>query len=202
MALTFYLTLSSTVTEATDCSLFYVFDTTTDWGSTVNKADVISAYLKITATTLSSEVEIEITFTAGNFGTDGTSADLFGSGFEVESADVFGTGTDTFTDGYYQIKYEINTASETYTYTNHQGFYCVTRCAIRSLGVNLTVPICDKALVDTYWNLFCAFASMEFAACCGQSDKFEEILNYINNIIAGCNNAAITNFKPGTGCCS
>lgn len=145
------------------------------------------------------DTSLDITFPDGTTQTYVSTAilpEMTGIWQYLTYTDITGT-TGGFVDGQYKIVYTVNTATETYTFTANKLFYPTIECWLKSQFANFSFPICtpcDGEEAADLCELLMAWGMLEglkSQACLGLTDKFNNTLGLLNNIMnvdTNCNN--------------
>lgn len=170
-----------------------IYDTTGTYNATTNPggwgtpnpalADVTSAYLLFESNTYTTAIQLDIVFGAGLFGSTDIEA---AAGMSILSSTVFGSSVTTFPDGYYKITMIVVAGGITYDYTMHEAFVYNARCCARQKAMNTVIPIQNAAQIIEGALMNYMVDALGYAACCGNTDAFTNIQNYLTELCEDC----------------
>lgn len=110
---------------------------------------------------------------------------------ELMQEDFESMPTDTFKDGVYTIIYNVDTNSSTYTTREYVLFAKATECCVNTMFSKLDVCNClDCEGIDNALKAESYYKAAMYAAQCGQQDKANKLISYVNKIcknLSNCN---------------
>jgi hypothetical protein len=124
-------------------------------------------------------------------------ADLLGSGYSLTASALLNTGV--YPDGYYEFTYTVTALGVDYVYIVRTSVQGTVECCVRRESLNQKYPICDYKDVQKAAIMFFLFASLNYAACCDNEDRFNEVLTELQTYCSG-NGRLGTNSISESGC--
>lgn len=162
----------------------YSVSNTTGWGT---PNDTIAS---------ATSAELTVLTPAGNAYTfDATSSIPFYSSWPTTDDDIsydinssmIGYGTDQkLPDGVYRFSYEVVTSGGTYTQVIEKLFYCNAKCCVHNMIADIDYN-CDCSIdkIEKAKKAWIILIGLGYASECGQTDKFENLLDSLNKLCAG-----------------
>ncbi len=181
--------LSFEICESSNCNNLSFKETTgaydvdsnsTGWNTpNTSTDDATGATLTITMASGTSYV-IDL-FATGNFPTTDT-----GFIYDIINTDIGLALTDTIPDQIITFLYTVTTATDTYTQTIQQSFYCNVNCCVNSMFLDLDFECnsCGKD-IDKALEAFAMLQGLKYNSNCGNADEFNNILAQLNKLCVG-----------------
>lgn len=152
-------------------------------------SDAISAELIITLPD-ETTAQTAIDLFAQNFPTDDTTLE-----YEIDMSMLGGSSGNKFEDGLYKVEYVVElSGSRTFSTTHTFLLYGKVKCCVDKMVAALPARYCsckDDKFITNALLATTLLEGLEKAACCGQTDKFDNLLTILNRLCdpanCGCN---------------
>ena len=188
------VTLSFNICQSADCKSFvfsettgeYSADNTSGWG-TPNRdaADAETATLVVT-TPDGDDYTFDLFAESPNWPTVDDDQE-----FVIDITDIGGSAGSKIADGLYLFRYTVTRTTATpfsYTQQIQQLFYCNAKCAVNKMIAEIDFE-CDCSVEDINQALKAKamLYSLELAAACGETDKFDNLLTILDKLTKNTN---------------